>query len=81
MLCMTHQHEMKKENPVARQNGDRPKPVRAPVEPVTEDSRQRKLVCCTCDAKISYEEGKFCWNNERRFAGLQYCRTHQADFR
>ena len=81
MLCMTHQHEKKKENPVARQNGDRPKPVRAPVEPVTEDSRQRKLVCCTCDAKISYEEGKFCWNNERRFAGLQYCRTHQADFR
>lgn len=45
------------------------------------DPRKRKLVCCTCDAKITFEEGKFCWNNERRFGGLQYCRTHQADFR
>ena len=30
--------------------------------------------------KISYEEGKFCWNNDRRLKGGQYCRTHQAGF-
>ena len=40
----------------------------------------RKLVCLTCNGKISYPEGKFCWNNARRFGGLQYCREHQAAF-
>jgi hypothetical protein len=40
----------------------------------------KKLVCATCGTKISYPEGKFCWNNERRFGGLQYCRAHQAAF-
>jgi len=38
----------------------------------------RKLVCATCQAKISFPEGKFCWNQEKRFRGLQYCREHQA---
>lgn len=38
----------------------------------------KKLVCVTCGAKISYAEGKFCWNNTKRFGGLQYCREHQA---
>lgn len=37
----------------------------------------RKLVCATCSDKISYAEGKFCWNNEKRFGGAQYCREHQ----
>jgi hypothetical protein len=41
----------------------------------------RKLVCATCGAKISFAEGKFCWNNEARFGGLQYCRQHQAAVR
>ena len=38
----------------------------------------KKLICASCGSKISYAEGKFCWNNEQRFAGLQYCREHQA---
>ena len=38
----------------------------------------KTLVCATCSAKISFAEGKYCSNNERRFAGLQYCRQHQA---
>lgn len=41
----------------------------------------RKLLCATCGTKISFAEGKFCWNNEGRFGGLQYCRAHQAAFR
>lgn len=41
---------------------------------------KRKLVCATCRLKISYAEGRFCWNNETRFGGLQYCRTHQTAF-
>lgn len=40
----------------------------------------RKLICAHCNAKISYAEGRFCWGNERRFGGLQYCRDHQAQF-
>jgi hypothetical protein len=44
-------------------------------------STSRKLLCAMCGAKISYAEGKFCWNNEGRFGGLQYCREHQAAFR
>ena len=38
----------------------------------------RKLICAHCHCKISFAEGKFCWNNEKRFGGLQYCREHQA---
>lgn len=40
----------------------------------------KKLICAHCNAKISFAEGKFCWGNERRFGGLQYCREHQALF-
>lgn len=40
----------------------------------------KRLVCATCGAKFSYPEGKFCWNNAKRFGGLQYCREHQAAF-
>ncbi|MDN3543304.1 nuclease-related domain-containing protein [Kinneretia asaccharophila] len=39
----------------------------------------RKLECVKCHSKISYAEGKFCWNNPRRFGGLQFCRAHQAE--
>ena len=43
-----------------------------PVEPA------RRLVCARCAVKISFPEGKFCWNNAQRFGGLAYCRVHQA---
>lgn len=38
----------------------------------------KKLICAHCGIKIGYPEGKFCWNNAKRFGGLQYCREHQA---
>lgn len=40
----------------------------------------KKLICAHCGIKIGYPEGKFCWNNSKRFSGLQYCREHQALF-
>ena len=45
-----------------------------------EDTERRKLTCSACGAKITYPEGKFCWNNEKRFGGSQYCREHQKAF-
>jgi hypothetical protein len=41
---------------------------------------ERKLICAQCGTKITYAEGKFCWNNNRRFGGTQYCREHQSNF-
>ena len=38
----------------------------------------RRLICTQCGVKISYAEGKFCWNNTKRFNGQQYCREHQG---
>ena len=43
-----------------------------PAEPA------KRLVCARCAIKISFPEGKFCWNNAQRFGGLAYCREHQA---
>lgn len=43
-------------------------------------SLARKLICAHCRSKITFPEGRFCWNNEKRFGGLQYCREHQALF-
>jgi hypothetical protein len=43
-----------------------------------EEQPTKKLICAHCGVKISYPEGKFCWNNEKRFGGLQYCREHQS---
>ncbi len=40
----------------------------------------RRLICSKCGTKISFAEGRFCWNNSARFAGNQYCRAHQALF-
>jgi hypothetical protein len=40
-------------------------------------AEKRKLACATCGTKISFAEGKFCWNQEQRFGGYQYCREHQ----
>ena len=55
---------------------DAPRSVKA----ATSQSAPRKLICATCGEKISFPEGKFCWNNDKRFGGLQYCRDHQAAF-
>jgi len=63
-----------------------PKPVapvvsKATAEPTVPDvSLAKKLICAQCREKISYPEGKFCWNNAKRFGGLQYCREHQGLF-
>ncbi|NML85596.1 MAG: NERD domain-containing protein [Polaromonas sp.] len=38
----------------------------------------KRLICAHCSAKISFPEGKYCWNNPKRFGGLAYCRDHQA---
>jgi hypothetical protein len=43
-------------------------------------SLAKKLICAHCRGKISFPEGKFCWNNDKRFGGLQYCREHQGLF-
>ncbi len=43
-------------------------------------SLAKKLICAHCRAKISFPEGKFCWNNAKRFGGFQYCREHQGLF-
>lgn len=51
-----------------------------PAAPSPPPAERRKLVCATCSAKITFAEGKYCWNNERRFGGLQYCREHQSAF-
>lgn len=60
-----------------------PAPMAAAVatEPAMADaSLVKKLICAHCHCKISYPEGKFCWNNAKRFGGLQYCREHQSLF-
>jgi hypothetical protein len=66
--------------------------VKVPPQPVREqlDDRSanqptatepaKRLICTHCGAKISFPEGKFCWNNTNRFKGQQYCREHQALF-
>ena len=65
----------------------KPAPVTAPVIAATQDATagpdealKRKLICVTCGDKITFPEGKFCWANEKRFGGFQYCREHQAQF-
>lgn len=45
-----------------------------------EQPGQKRLLCLHCHQKISYAEGKFCWNNPARFGGGQYCREHQSMF-
>lgn len=59
--------------------GQRPSGTSADAA-TAEQAERRKLICAACGTKISFAEGKFCWNNERRFGGLQYCREHQAAY-
>lgn len=40
----------------------------------------KRLICAHCGCKISFPEGKFCWNNTQRLGGVAYCRDHQALF-
>jgi hypothetical protein len=51
-----------------------------PAPTQVDASLAKKLVCAHCREKISFPEGKFCWNNAKRFGGLQYCREHQGLF-
>lgn len=58
---------------------------KAPASPVAAAATvapepAKRLICAHCGAKISYPEGKFCWNNTTRFGGQAYCRDHQALF-
>lgn len=57
-------------------------PVDTPEKPalITTGEPVKTLICRSCNAKISFAEGKFCWNNAARFGGLQYCREHQSGF-
>lgn len=60
-----------------------PAPAAAPAAPAISEadaSLAKKLICAHCREKISFPEGKFCWNNAKRFGGLQYCREHQAAY-
>ena len=52
----------------------------APAPTLADASLVKKLICAQCREKISFPEGKFCWNNAKRFGGLQYCREHQGLF-
>lgn len=65
--------------PVVSNSSDPASPP-APKAQTETSAADRKLACATCGARISFAEGRFCWNNERRFGGLQYCRAHQAQF-
>ena len=51
-----------------------------PADTAEAPAPAKKLICAQCGIKIGYPEGKFCWNNAKRFGGLQYCREHQAAF-
>ena len=66
----------KKALPIHPAGNEYPVPITAGKP--TEEHPTKKLICAQCGTKISYAEGKFCWNNEKRFGGLQYCREHQA---
>lgn len=63
---------------VARQ--EPPPPVAPVLQAAQEAEPAKRLICASCNAKISYAEGKFCWNTPKRFGGLQYCREHQRAF-
>ncbi|MEN9538360.1 MAG: hypothetical protein RLZZ126_595 [Pseudomonadota bacterium] len=52
-----------------------------PQNPAVPRAAPKTLACAHCGNKITFPEGKFCWNNERRFGGLQYCRGHQNLFK
>lgn len=75
--------ELPPPSPVRRAVAQRPPAISPPATLAQEvdappEELRRKLVCVTCREKITFPEGKFCWANERRFGGFQYCRQHQG---
>lgn len=52
-------------------------PSDQPPTQTPDEALRKRLICVTCRSKIPYNVGLFCWNNERRFGGFQYCREHQ----
>ncbi|MDD2809360.1 nuclease-related domain-containing protein [Rhodoferax sp.] len=60
----------------------KPAPVADSHEKVGAQANEpaKRLICAHCGIKITYPEGKFCWNNAKRFGGVAYCRDHQALF-
>jgi hypothetical protein len=66
--------------PMVRQTAPQPTGPVEPPAPAASEAPAKRLICSHCGAKISYPEGKFCWNNSARFSGQQYCREHQALF-
>ena len=78
-------HAKKAREPVS--NAADPNPSRAATTVLLAVSKsgengagEKKLICLHCNSKISFSEGRFCWNNATRFKGGQYCREHQALF-
>ncbi len=73
-----------KERPPAPTMSDvAPRRTELPVTSVADPAPgapAKRLICGHCGTKISYPEGKFCWNNSARFGGNQYCRAHQPLF-
>jgi hypothetical protein len=65
--------------PASREANPAAQVLSAPTASIGSESAKR-LVCLHCGAKISFAEGRYCWNNEARFKGGQYCREHQAVF-
>lgn len=57
-----------------------PSPAKLAKVEASEAAPEKRLVCLQCNAKISFAEGRYCWNNAARFGGGQYCREHQAIF-
>lgn len=57
------------------------KQVIAGIKAAAGQPGDKRLVCLQCSSKITFAEGKYCWNNAARFQGGQYCREHQALFK
>lgn len=55
-------------------------PGTAPAAEQANSEAKKRLICATCNARISFPEGRFCWSQSERFGGLQYCREHQKAF-
>lgn len=71
-----------RETPVGAAQTARSEQASAPAMATTADApTEKRLICARCGCKISFPEGKFCWNNPQRFGGTQYCREHQAAFK
>lgn len=68
------------EVPTARLQPVTTTPAKAVDSKQPDEALRRKLICVTCGSKITFPEGKYCWANERRFGGFQYCREHQSQF-